>query len=283
MSQSSYLINAQWLSEHIDDPNIVVIDVRFSLAEPGLGRSQYKSGHIPGAYYLDLNQDLSSAVEQHGGRHPFPNWSEFVEKLNLMGIRSTPPTQVIVYDDSRFAFAARLWWMLQYLGHEQVAILDGGIGAWESAGLSLSKETPDQKAGSFKASLQPDWTVDIRTVRQRKDGLGVTVIDARSPERFRGEVEPIDPIAGSIPGAINAFWKNVSTEEGYLKSAEELADYWSGLNPMERNIVYCGSGVTACVALFSMAVAGHPMYKLYPGGWSDWCSYLTEAGLEEAE
>ena len=277
MSDSPYLVDVQWLSQHIDDLEVVVIDVRFSLSEPELGQKQYQLGHIPGAYYLDLNKDLSSAVLEHGGRHPLPNWDMFADKLNQLGIRSDVPTQVVIYDDSRFAFAARLWWMLRYLGHEQVAILDGGIKAWESAGLPLSKAVPEAVTGSFKPDIQEDWTVDIRMVRQRKDGLGVRVVDARSPERFRGEVEPIDPIAGSIPGAINAFWQDVSTEAGYLKSAEELADYWSVLNPMEKNIVYCGSGVTACVALFSMAVAGHPMYKLYPGGWSDWCSYLEDA------
>lgn len=283
MSQSPYLVDAQWLSQHIDDPDVVVIDVRFSLSDPKLGRGQYQAGHIPGAYYLDLNDDLSGTVEQHGGRHPLPDWSAFVEKLNHIGISSAPPTRVIIYDDSRFAFAARLWWMLRYLSHETVSILDGGMKAWESAGLPLSKEIPAQRQGSFEPSLKKDWTVDIRTVRQRKDGLGVTVMDARSPERFRGEVEPIDPIAGSIPGATNAFWQDASTEEGYLKDAETLAGYWSELNPMDRIIVYCGSGITACVNLFSMAVAGHPMYELYPGGWSDWCSYLVENEPDETK
>ena len=276
MPQSPYLVDAQWLSQHINDLDVVVVDVRFSLANPNLGRSQYQTGHISGAYYLDLDEDLSDSVEQHGGRHPLPDWSVFVEKLTQIGINSAPPTQVVVYDDSRFAFAARFWWMLRYLGHEEVSILDGGIRAWKSAGLPLSKDIPAQRKGDFAPKLQKDWTVDIRTVRQRKDGLGVTIVDARSPERFRGEVEPIDPIAGSIPGAINAFWQDASTEKGYLKDAETLAGYWSGLNPMDKIIVYCGSGVTACVDLFSMAVAGHPMYKLYPGGWSDWCSYLVE-------
>ncbi|PZO08245.1 MAG: sulfurtransferase [Leptolyngbya foveolarum] len=279
MPQFPYLVDAQWLSQHVDDPGVVVIDVRFSLANPELGRSQYQAGHIPGAYYLDLNEDLSGTVKQHGGRHPLPDWPVFVEKLNQIGINSALPTRVVIYDGSRFAFASRLWWMLRYLGHEEVAILDGGIQAWESAGRSLSKDLPAQQKGSFEPRLQKDWTVDIRTVRQRKDGLGVTVVDARSPERFRGEVEPIDPIAGSIPGAINAFWQNVSTAEGYLKSADALAGHWSELNPMDNIVVYCGSGVTACVNLFSMAVAGHPMYKLYPGGWSDWCAYLEEKGI----
>ena len=274
MPQSPYLVDVQWLAQRVKDPDVVTIDVRFSLAEPELGRSQYETGHIPGAYYLDLDKDLSNAVSSHGGRHPLPNWPEFAEKINQLGIRSSPSTQVVIYDDSRFAFAARLWWMLRYLGHEKVSILDGGIQAWKQANLPLSMEVPPQKIGSFSPEIQENWTMDIRTVRQRKDGLGVTVIDSRSPERFRGEVEPIDPVAGSIPGAINAFWKEVSTEEGYLKSAEALADYWSSLNPMNKIIVYCGSGVTACVNLFSMAVAGHPMYTLYPGGWSDWCSYL---------
>ena len=287
MSQSPYLVDAQWLAQHIEEPNVVVIDVRFSLSEPELGSSQYELGHLPGAYYLDLNQDLSSPVLAHGGRHPLPDWSKFVEKLRSIGINSSPHSRVVIYDDSRFAFAARLWWMLRYLGHEEVSILDGGIQAWKQAGLPLSqdmsKDSPPQQAGNFAPDMQKDWTVDIRTVRQRKEGLGVAVIDARSPERFRGEVEPIDPVAGSIPGAINAFWKEVSTEDGYLKSAEALADYWSSLNPMDQIIVYCGSGVTACVNLFSMAVAGHPMYTLYPGGWSDWCSYLPEEGLEVDE
>ena len=280
MASSPYLVSTQWLSKRLQDPQTIVIDTRFSLADPELGQKEYQTGHIPGAYYLDLNQDLSSPIDKHGGRHPLPDWSAFAAKLNRIGIRSAPPSHIVIYDDSRFAFAARLWWMLRYLGHEQVSILDGGIQAWKAANLPLSQETPSPQAGDFLPNIQKDWTVDIRTVRQRKDGLGVTIVDARSPERFRGEVEPIDPIAGSIPGAINAFWKNVSTEDGYLKSPEELADYWSGLNPMDRIIVYCGSGVTACVNLFSMAIAGHPMYKLYPGGWSDWCSYLPEASFD---
>ena len=277
MSQSPYLVDVQWLSQHAADPDVIVIDVRFSLAEPELGASQYQAGHIPGAYYLNLNQDLSSAVAEHGGRHPFPDWDEFVGKLNQIGISSTPPTQVVIYDDSRFAFAARLWWMLRYLGHERVAILDGGWQAWKAAGLDLSTEIPAAVTSRFEPKFQTGWTANIRTVRQRKDGVGVVVVDARSPERFRGEVEPIDPIAGSVPGAINAFWKDVSTEEGYLKSVEDLSEHWRELNSKDNVIVYCGSGVTACVNLFSMAVAGQPMHKLYPGGWSDWCSYLKIA------
>lgn len=290
MKKTAYLVDVQWLSQHFVDPNVVVIDTRFVLLEAGQGRGQYEAGHIPGAYYLDLNQDLSSAVRQHGGRHPLPAWDDFVSKLNRLGIHSglssdaahKAPTQIVIYDDSRLAFAARLWWMLRYLGHEQVAILDGGIQAWHSAGLPMSTEMPPEKIGDFRPVPQPDWVVDIETVRQRKGLPGVVVMDSRAPERWCGEVEPIDPVAGSVPGSVNSFWKNVTTEVGRLKSAGELAEHWSGVTAEDEVIVYCGSGVTACVNLFSLVMAGHPMHKLYPGGWSDWCSYLDEASLDEA-
>lgn len=281
MAESPYLVNNQWLSQHLDDSRVVVIDTRFSLSEPEQGRSQYQSaGHIPGAYYLDLNRDLSSPVEAHGGRHPLPDWNSFADKLNQIGIHSRPPagpTQVVIYDDSRFAFAARLWWMLRYLGHEQVAILDGGVRAWAAAGFPLSQDIPPAKTGSFEPHPQAGWIVDIETVRQRKDLSGVVVVDSRSPERYRGEVEPIDPIAGSVPGAVNSFWQAVSTEQGQLREADALTEHWVDLSLDDEIIVYCGSGVTACVNLFSLVVAGYPMPQLYAGGWSDWCSYLNHS------
>ncbi len=284
MEKSPSLVDVHWLFQQLerpqakksDAPEVVVIDTRFSLPEPDLGHHQYLAGHIPGAYYLDLNKDLSSDVQPHGGRHPLPDWAVFTAKLNQLGIHSAAPkgpAQIVIYDDSRFAFAARLWWMLRYLGHEQVAILDGGIKAWERAGYPVSIDIPEVKAGDFKPKRQTDWTVDIEAVRQRKDRSDVVVIDSRSPERFRGEVEPIDPIAGSIPSAINAFWQQNTTEIGQIKNTKALTDQWANLDPKAEIIVYCGSGVTACVNLFSLVVAGHPMHKLYPGGWSDWCSY----------
>ena len=251
-----------------------MIDCRFSLPDPDLGQQQYDTGHIPDAYYLDLNRHLSSPVQAHGGRHPLPRWPKFVEKLNLLGIQSNPQTPVVIYDASRFAFAARLWWMLRYLGHKNVALLDGGINAWVAAGLSLSCETPRPQIGCFVPQPQTDWIVDIDYVRQYKDNLGTMVIDSRSGDRFRGEREPIDPVAGSIPGAVNYFWQDVSTEAGLLNSPEILSNYWQTVDDADEVIVYCGSGVTACVNLFSQVVAGKPMGKLYPGGWSDWCSYL---------
>nr|WP_250565914.1 sulfurtransferase [Adonisia turfae] len=270
---TTYIVSPQWLAKHLNSA-LLVIDCRFSLPEPELGQQQYDSGHIPGAYYLDLNKHLSSPVQDHGGRHPLPNWQTFVDTLNLLGMQSTPQTPVVIYDASRFAFAARLWWMLRYLGHGNVALLDGGIDAWIKAGLPLSRETPPSQVGRFMPQPQADWVVDIDYVRQHKDTPGTVVIDARSADRFRGEREPIDPIAGSVPGAVNYFWKDLSTDAGLLKAPDELAQYWRGVDNADEVIVYCGSGVTACVNLFSQVVAGKPMGKLYPGGWSDWCSYL---------
>ena len=269
---STHIVSPHWLADNLDA--VIVIDCRFSLAEPNLGQQQYDTGHIPGAYYLDLNRHLSSTVQKHGGRHPLPHWPKFVNNLNLLGIQSTPPTPVVVYDASRFAFAARLWWMLRYLGHNNVALLEGGIKAWLEAGLPLSSETPRPQVGRFVPQPQANWIVDIDYVRQHKDNLGTMVVDSRAAERFRGEREPIDPIAGSIPGSVNYFWQDISTEAGALKTSEELATHWRAVDDADEVIVYCGSGVTACVNLFSQVVAGKPMGKLYPGGWSDWCSYL---------
>ncbi|MEM6349617.1 MAG: sulfurtransferase [Cyanobacteria bacterium P01_D01_bin.14] len=274
--RTDYLVSANWLAQHLDE--VVVFDCRFALADPTLGYRQYQQGHIPGAYHLDLNRDLSSPVAAHGGRHPLPDWAAFVDRLNLTGVQSEPPTQVVIYDDARFAFAARLWWMLRYLGHERVALLDGGWGAWQQAGLPVEQREPRPRIGRFIPQPLPSWTVSIEGLRQRQTDLGSLLIDSRAPERFRGEQEPIDPIAGAIPGAINAFWQDVTNEAGYLKPSAELARHWAKVDDADEVVVYCGSGVTACVNLFSMAVAGKPMGKLYPGGWSDWCSYLKEAG-----
>jgi thiosulfate/3-mercaptopyruvate sulfurtransferase len=276
----SFLVDAQWLSQHLNDPQVVIVDCRFSLAAPWLGLQQYTAGHIPGAHYLDLNRDLSAPVQRHGGRHPLASLEQITAKANQLGIHSHPPlgpTWVIAYDDSRFAFSARLWWMLRYLGHDQVALLDGGIKAWEAFGGTLSNQMPQaSQPGNFIANPRPDWVATIEEVRQSQQTPDVMIIDSREPARFRGEYEPIDPIAGSVPGAVNYLWSNVSDETtGQLKSPNELADYWAALDEVKQSIVYCGSGVTACVNLFAQAMAHKTMGKLYPGGWSDWCSYLV--------
>ncbi len=263
------LVSPRWLADHLDQ--VTVVDCRFSLPEPELGRRQYAAGHIPNAYYLDLNRDLSSPVQAHGGRHPLPDWPRFAKRLELLGICSSPQTPVVAYDASRFAFAARLWWMLRYLGHANVALLDGGIAGWQAAGLALSQDIPPFRTGAFEPRPQSGWIANIEALRHPRPGT--LIVDSRSADRYRGEREPIDPVAGSVPGAVNYFWQQVSTAEGYLHPSAVLAQHWAALDSADETIVYCGSGVTACVNLFSQAVAGKPMGRLYPGGWSDWCSY----------
>ena len=277
MSLPVPVVSPSWLAKGLADPDtaarLVIVDCRFALPDPTLGQRQYAEGHLPNAHYLDLNHDLSSPVQPHGGRHPLPDLDEFQAKARSLGIKSDPPSWVIAYDDSRFAFAARLWWLLNYLGHTQVAVLDGGIQGWQAAGLALTGALPEAASGNFVGHPQPDWIVDIETVKGRKDRADTVLIDSRSPERYRGEQEPIDPIAGSIPGAVNYFWQGVSDETGKLRSPQDLQRHWAALESADEVIVYCGSGVTACVNLLSQQVAGLPMAKLYVGGWSDWCSY----------
>ncbi|MGF1517116.1 MAG: sulfurtransferase [Nodosilinea sp.] len=274
MTYPQNLVTAPWLARHLNDPRVVVVDCRFALGDPHQGQQQYADSHILGAHYLDLNQDLSSPVQTHGGRHPLPDLEAFSKTLAAMGVVSEGPnpTLVVAYDDSRFAFAARLWWLLRYLGHGHVAVLDGGWSGWIAEAHPTSQDIPAPRSGKFTATPQQDWLVDIEGVRHRQDGT--VLIDSRSPERYRGEVEPIDPVAGSIPGAVNYFWQSVSAENGQMKTPADLAHHWAELNAADEVIVYCGSGVTACVNLLAQTLAGQPMAKLYAGGWSDWCSYL---------
>ncbi len=262
----------QWLAEHQPSTEaIALIDCRFSLADPLLGQRQYQESHIPGAYYLDLNQDLSSPVQSHGGRHPLPDSSVLAAKLSQMGV--TAKTWVIAYDDSRFAFAARLWWLLKYMGHERVAVLDGGFVAYQALGLPVTAEIPSACSGAFVPHIQSDWVIDIQGVQQRQQQPNVSLIDSREGDRFRGEREPIDPIAGHIPGALNYPWQAVTDESGQLRSPNDLKHYWAEVSTADEIIVYCGSGVTACVNLLALAAADISKGKLYAGSWSDWCSY----------
>ncbi|NJM58099.1 MAG: sulfurtransferase [Synechococcales cyanobacterium RU_4_20] len=309
------VVSVGWLAQQLADQglgndedhgghhgDLVICDCRFALADGGLGRSQYHHQHIPGAHYLSLDQDLSGPVQRHGGRHPLPDLESFTAKLSSLGIG--PNTTVIAYDDSRLAFAARLWWLLRhYLGHEQVAVLDGGWSAWVAASLPTTAQLPEwsgvvsvatPEAGSGTASgicLVPRSTPHRWvTIAQVKSRPATTIlVDSRAPDRYRGEVEPIDPIAGHIPGAVNAFWQDVTDEQGFVLSAAGQGDRWrrvdeailpnAAANPAHAPanvIVYCGSGVTACVNLLSLELAGITHARLYAGSWSDWCSYAED-------
>ncbi|HEY9635779.1 MAG TPA: sulfurtransferase [Coleofasciculaceae cyanobacterium] len=273
MTEHDFVVAAQYLSEHLNDPEVVIVDCRFSLANPELGYQQYQISHIPGAHYLDLNKDLSAPVGRHGGRHPLPDTHELAKKLAAIGV-NFQQTQVVVYDDSRLAFAARLWWLLRYLGHDKVALLNGGWTTWHSQGYPVTDALPTDTSGTFVPQLRDRLVVDIEAVKARKDLPGVVLVDSRESDRYLGKREPIDPIAGHIPGAVNYPWQDVTTTQGYLRSQLEQKQHWQDVEEGTEVIVYCGSGVTACVNLFSLELAGIPTGKLYAGSWSDWCSYL---------
>ncbi|MDF5733324.1 MAG: sulfurtransferase [Rhizonema sp. PD38] len=271
MTNTSLIVSTEWLFEHLNAPQVVIVDCRFSLAEPQLGQQQYQASHINGAYYLDLNQDLSSPVEEHGGRHPLPNPTKLAQMLSTIGVNSQ--TIVVAYDDSRFAFASRLWWLLRYLGHEQVAVLDGGFAGWQKAGYPVTDVIPEPRIASFTPHVQTLMVVDRETVKTRKDSPKVVLVDSRESDRFLGLREPIDKIAGHIPSALNYPWLEVTDTTGNLLPIQEQRRRWEQLEKAEEIFVYCGSGVTACVNLLSLELAGIHTGKLYAGSWSDWISY----------
>lgn len=278
---SPFVVSAEYLKEHLDDPRVVIVDCRFALAEPSAGYQQYRVSHIPGAHYLDLNKDLSAPVGRHGGRHPLPDTDELAQKLAAIGV-TFQQTQVVAYDDSRLGFAARLWWLLRYMGHDQVALLNGGWAAWQAAGYPVTDVLPPTaQSGTFVPQLRSDWWVDIDTLKQRKDLAGVLVVDSRESDRYLGKREPIDPLAGHIRGAINYPWQEVTDAQGYLHPIAQQ-QRWVDVTEEAEVIVYCGSGVTACVNLLSLEIAGIHSAKLYVGGWSDWCSYLTPPGRSQS-
>ncbi|NJL81871.1 MAG: sulfurtransferase [Chloroflexaceae bacterium] len=265
------VVGAPWLAEQLLQEDIIVIDCRFRLDNPHWGRQQYDRAHIPRAFYLDLNRDLSDPPSDRAGRHPLPTPDSLGAKLAALGIIQGK-TRVIAYDDARFAFAARLWWLLRYFGHNRVALLDGGWPAWVAGGYGVSEALPPAKAaGRFAAVPRQDWIVKREALLNFPPGT--LLVDARDPRRYRGEWEPIDPHRGHIPGAVNLYWQQVSDEQGYLRSPQELAQLWADYQEAEDIWVYCGSGITACVDLFSLHLLGRNA-KLYPGGWSQWCSYF---------
>lgn len=274
MKRTKYLVDRQWLREQLDNPQVVIVDCRFQLGDPNWGEESYRQSHIKGAYYLNLDRDLSSEVQSHGGRHPLPDNNVLAQKFAQMGIIKNE-TLVVAYDDSRFAFASRLWWLLRYLGHDSVVLLDGGWNDWLEHNYLVSNLAPAKRIGNFTPQPNLDWLVDIDRVKQVWNNDDVIVVDSRDRDRYLGQREPIDPVAGSIPGAVNSPWKQVSDESGYLQPLAIQQQLWQDYQQASEIIVYCGSGVTACVNLFSLSMAGLTNTKLYPGGWSDWCSWVS--------
>lgn len=267
------LIATEELAKHLGDPDWVVVDTRHDLMDPTKGPKAYAAGHIPGAYFMHVDEDLAGPKTGKNGRHPLPDLAEFTRKLNERGI--TPRTQVVVYDDMAGNFAVRLWWMLRWLGHERVALLDGGYPPWVKEGRPVTAEVPKPRKGSFVPRPALGATVDHAFVERFREDPSVKLIDARAPERYAGLQEPVDPVAGHIPGAVNRFWQKNLQPDGRFKPAQQLrAEFEAFLgNADPAQVVHmCGSGVTACHNLFAMELAGMPGGRLYPGSWSEWCA-----------
>ena len=252
----------------------VVLDCRFSLADAGEGERSFLEGHIPGARYLHLNRELSGPVGERGGRHPMPETSAFAQVLAERGIGLDTP--VLLYDDSRYAFAARAWWMMRALGYRQPAFLTGGYSSWLKEGIEAEVGEAETHAVATP-EVRSDWPLwTDREGLRALQAAGAQLIDAREAPRYRGEVEPIDPVAGHIPGADNVPWGDHFSGDGALISIDEMRALWGRHKDADPLVVYCGSGVTACVDLLALALMGREDAWLYGGSWSDWCSYLPK-------
>ena len=269
------LISAQQLAQHINDPAWVVLDCRHDLLDSNFGLRAFAAGHLPNAQYANVETDLSDkSPGQNGafrGRHPLPKRDSFIETLRRWGVNRD--SQVVVYDAHGGMFAARLWWMLRWVGHEAAAVLDGGLPAWQALNLPLTTEVTTRPHGNIALKTPLVGTVTADEVNANLATQQRLVIDARSPDRFRGENETIDPVGGRIPGAKNRFFKNNLDAEGRFKSPEQLRSEFGDLvREPSSAIMQCGSGVTACHNLLALEIAGMPGAWLYPGSWSEWCA-----------
>jgi thiosulfate/3-mercaptopyruvate sulfurtransferase len=265
------IVTVGWLAENLGDPNMVIVDCRFQLGQSDAGRVAYEEDHIPGAVYADLEKDLSGPVREHGGRHPLPDMGPFSQWLGDLGIDKH--TTVVAYDDQGGAMASRFWWMVRFLGHERVFILNSGFTLWKTAGYPVTAEIIVPAAKHFIPSVKTQMLISVHDVQRKLGQPGVVLLDSREQPRYLGLQEPIDKAAGHIPGAMNSFWKESLNANGQWKGADEHVSRFEHLNKEDEIIVYCGSGVTACPNVLSLQEAGFPNVKLYLGSWSDWISY----------
>ncbi len=272
---STTLVSSALLADRLGDPLWRVFDCRHLLNDPAAGRAAYARSHLPGAFFLHLDEDLSGPTNGRNGRHPLPDPLLLAAKLGAAGVSAE--TRVVAYDDSGGMFAARLWWLLRWLGHTRVAVLDGGIDQWVGEGRAVSTDVPTSTPAILKVDLR-DGVVSSDDVLAGLDAQRFRVIDARSPDRFRGENETLDAVGGHIPGAINRFFRDNLDASGHFRPAIDLRREFlallAGIDPAQV-VMSCGSGVTACHNLLAMEIAGLPGARLYAGSWSEWCSDPT--------
>jgi thiosulfate/3-mercaptopyruvate sulfurtransferase len=272
MKNYQTLIRAGELAALLNDPQLIVADVRHDLGDVGLGARKYAESHIQGAHFLSVENDLAAPRTGRNGRHPLPTADALAATLSAIGVDASK--QVVAYDQAQTTYSARLWWMLRWLGHRNVAVLDGGLDAWVRAGLAVTPEVPRRKPARFIPQLS-DSPVSVETLIGHLEDLDYTLIDARGTDRFRGVNETVDPVGGHIPGAHNRpFAQNLNADNTF-KDTETLRAEWlavlAGRRPQQ--IVHsCGSGVTACNNALAMEIAGLSGSKLYPGSWSEWSS-----------
>ena len=267
----STLITPAHLATRIGDRAWVIVDCRFDLAVPEAGVAAYRDGHIPGAVHADLDRDLSGPRGPATGRHPLPDPQTLAATFGRWGIG--PGVQVVAYDAASGMFAARLWWLLRWLGHDAVAVLDGGMRAWQDAGLPLENSLPTPQPREFIPAVRAQLWAGTDEVARSANDPGWRILDARAAPRYAGEVEPIDPVAGHVPGAHNFPYERNLTPAATLRGSTDLRQTLTealGPVPADRTIVMCGSGVTACHVLLALAAAGLEGARLYPGSWSEW-------------
>ncbi|MDQ0918198.1 sulfurtransferase [Paenibacillus sp. V4I5] len=265
------IVSQTWLLGQLGDANIVIADCRFALGQPESSRQNYEKDHITGAVYVDLEKDLSGAKMAHGGRHPLPDLGAFSILVGNLGIDGTKT--VVAYDDQGGAMASRLWWMLKFLGHSEVYVLDQGYAAWKAAGYPVTDEVSAVFPRTFSPKVNRAMLASMDEVKDKLGRPGTVLVDSREERRYLGLEEPIDAVAGHIPGARNFFWKGVLGENGAWLSAAEQEKHFAALRDADEIIVYCGSGVTACPNVLGLSEAGFDNVKLYSGSWSDWISY----------
>ncbi|WP_456278633.1 sulfurtransferase [Bacillus sp. AK128] len=267
----SHLKSFDWVVEHLNDEQVRIIDCRFQLNDPNAGIEAYKESHLSNAVYLHLEKDLSGPVNTHGGRHPLPDSQQLSETLASLGIDKG--TTVIAYDDQNGAMASRCWWLLQYLGHEKVYVMNGSFQSWKNQGLPLSSEVKEFQKREFQPNIQKHLLANVEDVQDNLHTNASALIDSREEKRYKGEIEPIDKKAGHIPGALNYFWQENIASDGTWKHPKEHEERFKDLSKEQSVIVYCGSGVTACPNVLALKEAGYQDVKLYLGSWSDWITY----------
>ncbi len=265
------LVDTHTLASHLDDPRWVVVDCRFALTDPEAGRRAYAAGHIPRARYAHLNEDLSSPITATSGRHPLPDPARLAAKLGAWGIDGTK--QVVVYDDTFGAMAARLWWLLRWLGHETVAVLDGSFPKWRREKLPVTTDIPVVAPAKFEPRVNDAMWVDASFVERAIGNNSTRLLDARAEERFTGDIEKLDKVAGHIPGAINAPYEDNLDFSGEFLSDEALREHYEAMlrgSAPKDVLLMCGSGVTACHSVLALEHAGLSGARLYAGSWSEW-------------